>query len=53
MGADSLKIKQNDDGSFLIEWDKNDPQWSWLNGLTEDQIQIIMQDAIKDYSNDL
>jgi len=53
MGVDSLKVNQNDDGSFAIEWDRNDPNWSWLNGLTEEQIQIIMKQAIEDYLNDI
>ena len=46
---DSLKIHQNDDGSFSLEWDKEDPQWSWLNGLTSTQLQVIIEQAIKDY----
>ena len=28
---DSLKIKQNNDGSFTAEWDKQDPNWKWMN----------------------
>ena len=50
---DSLKISQNEDGSFSMEWDKQDPKWSWLNGLTQKEIQVIVQQAIKDYLNDL
>jgi hypothetical protein len=50
--TDSLKIKQTDDGSYEINWDKNDPTWSWLNQLTSAQIQVIMEQAIKEYCND-
>jgi len=46
---DSLKVSQNEDGSFTMEWDKQDPRWSWLNGLTQKEIQVIMEQAIKDY----
>jgi len=53
MSVDSLKVNKNDDGTFAIEWDRNDPNWSWLNGLTEEQIQIIMKQAIQDYLDDL
>ena len=49
---DSLKIHQNEDGSFSMEWDKEDPTWSWLNGLTSKEIQVIMEQAIQDYIND-
>ena len=31
---DTLKINQNSDGSFTAEWDKQDPEWSWMNNLT-------------------
>ena len=53
MTADSLKIHQNDDGSYSMEWDKEDPNWKWLNGLTSKEIQSIIEEAIKDYSNDI
>ena len=46
---DSLKVTQNEDGSFTMEWDKQDSRWSWLNGLTQKEIQVIMEQAIKDY----
>ena len=50
---DSLKITQNSDKTFIVEWDKQDPKWSWLNGLTSKEIQIIMKQAIKDYLDDI
>ena len=46
---DSLKVYQNEDGSFSLEWDKEDTKWSWLNGLTSKQLQVIIEQAIKDY----
>jgi len=52
MSADSLKIHQNEDGSYSMEWDKEDPNWKWLNGLTSKEIQVIIEQAIKDYLND-
>lgn len=51
-GIDSLQISQNADGSFTLNWDKNDPKWSFLNGLTNQQVKIIMQQAIEEYCND-
>ena len=52
-GNDSLKITQNEDGSFTMDWDKEDPNWKWLNGLTSKEIQVIMEEAIKDFTNGL
>lgn len=48
---DSLTVKQNEDGSFLVEWDKKDPQWEFLNDLTSPEIESIVQQAIK-YDNE-
>jgi hypothetical protein len=53
MSEDSLKITQNEDGSYTAEWDKEDPQWAFLNNLTSKEIQVIMQEAIKDFTNGL
>ena len=49
---DSLKISQNEDGTFSMEWDKEDPKWKWLNGLTSKEIQTIVEAAIQDYLDD-
>ena len=44
---DSLKVEQNADGTFTIEWDKNDPNWSWMNNHTSKEIQDLVQEAVK------
>ena len=44
--SDSLKVEQNKDGSFTLEWDKEDPTWSFLNGLTSKEITAIIEKAI-------
>ena len=49
---DTLSIVQNKDGSYTIDWDPQDPMWSWLNNLTSKEIQIIIQQAIRDYTAD-
>ena len=50
--TDSLTIKQTTDGSYEINWDKEDLNWSWMNSLTSAEIQIIIQQAIQDYTAD-
>ncbi len=47
MKNDSLAVKQNKDGSFTVEWDKQDENWKWLNDLTSKEIQVIIEQAIK------
>jgi len=39
----TIEVKENEDGSFDISWDKNDPKESILNHFTEqDFIDVIM-----------
>jgi hypothetical protein len=45
---DTLKVTENPDGSFELVWDDKDPKWSWLNGLTNEQVQIIIKQAIQE-----
>ena len=49
--TDSLKITQNDDGSYEMSWDKKDPTWKFLNHLTSKEIQVIVREAIQDRLN--
>jgi len=51
--TDSLKISQNEDGSFTIDWDPQDPRWSFLNGLTSKEVQVMIEQAIKDFLDEL
>ena len=49
---DTLKITQNEDGSYTFDWNKDDPNWSWMNNLTSKEIQIIVEQAISDFLAD-
>ena len=49
--TDSLKITQNDDGSYEMSWDKKDTTWKFLNHLTSKEIQVIVREAIQDRLN--
>ena len=51
MMNDSLKVNQNEDGSFTLEWDKKDPNWKFLNNLTTKEIQVIIEQAMR-YEHD-
>lgn len=47
---DSLEIFQNEDGSFSMEWDKEDPKWSFLNELTTEEIQSIIERGLQEFN---
>ena len=46
---DSMTVNKNEDGSFTLEWDKQDPNWKWLNDLTSKQLEVIIEQAIKEH----
>ena len=52
MKNDSLKVNQNKDGTITVEWDKQDPNWKWLNNLTSQEIQVIIEKAVQYDKND-
>ena len=49
---DSLKIHQNEDGTFSLEWDKDDPEWKFLNNMSSREIQSILEQALLEDGND-
>ena len=44
--SNNLNFNQNKDGSYTVEWDRNDPEWKWLNNLTSKEIEGIVKEAI-------
>jgi hypothetical protein len=50
---DSLRFTKNEDGSYTMDWDKEDPKWAFLNNLTSKEIQVIVEQAIKDFTDGL
>ena len=45
---DSLEVFQNEDGTFTMEWDREDPKWEFLNELTTEEIQHIIERGLKE-----
>lgn len=50
---DSLSFKQNPDGSYEISWDKDDPDWNFLNNITSKEIAEMVKIAINDHQKTL
>lgn len=50
---DSLSFKQNPDGSYEISWDKDDPDWNFLNNITSKEIAEMVKIAINDHQKNL
>lgn len=51
---DSLKVEVNDEtGQITLDWDAKDPNWSWLNDLTSEQVGDIISEYLKHRLDDL
>ena len=46
---DSLKVTENEDGTFAIEWDPNDPRYSLFNTMSEEDMQEFMHKALDEF----
>ena len=44
---DSLSVNITEDGKVELDWDPNDPRWSCLNDLTNEEVQAILTTAIE------
>lgn len=42
-----INITENDDGSFVLEWDQNHPIWSMFNNMTKEEINDYVNDALR------
>lgn len=49
MLEDSLKVTQNDDGTFTIEWDSCDSRYSVWNDMTAEELSAMLMEQIKSY----
>jgi len=47
-----LIVRQNEDGTFELEWDSKDSRWSVLNSLTPEEIRAMLMEEIKRNLND-
>jgi len=43
---DSFNVTENEDGSFTVEWDPNDPLYSVFNDMTSEQMSAYFSKAI-------
>lgn len=48
-----IKIYENSDGSFTLEWNKEHPLWSMFNNMTQEEIQDYVNTSLKEYIGQL
>lgn len=49
MSVINLQITQNEDGSFTMNWNRDDPNWNFLNDLTSEEISKLIKEEIQNY----
>jgi len=45
---DSLKVTEQQDGTLEIEWNPNDPRYSFLNTMSQEEINAFFTRAIEE-----
>lgn len=50
---DSLKVTENDDGTFTIEWDPCDSRYSVWNDMTQEELSAMIIRAIESFIEEL
>ena len=49
MKDDSLTVTEKEDGTFVVEWDEKDPRYDYLNGLTEEEFNELINTALQEH----
>jgi hypothetical protein len=47
-----IEVKEENDGSFTISWDPNDPKESIFNNYTEQDFKTAISNYIKELENE-
>lgn len=51
---DSLTVNFDEQtGEIQLDWDQNDPRWSWMNDLTSEQVGAILNEFLSKRLDDL
>ena len=53
MSTDSLKVEEQEDGTFSISWDETDPQYAFLNDMTQEEINAFFTRALEEFIKEL
>ena len=40
---DGLTVNENEDGTFTLEWDENDPRYAVFNAMSKEEIQAMLE----------
>lgn len=53
MSTDSLKVEEQEDGTLSISWDETDPQYAFLNDMTQEEINAFFTRALEEFIKEL
>ena len=46
---DSLKLEEKPDGTYQLTWDSKDPNYFFLNDMTDEQVSYFIKEAFKEF----
>jgi len=53
MSTDSLVVTEKEDGTFEIGWDPNDPKYSFLNDMSQEELNAYFTRALEEYIKEI
>lgn len=53
MSTDSLKVEEQEDGTFSISWDETDPQYFFLNDMTQEEANAFFTRALEEFIKEI
>ena len=53
MSTDSLTVTENEDGTLGISWNENDPKYSFLNEMTQEELNAYFTRALEEYIKEI
>jgi hypothetical protein len=51
--TDSLQVEEQEDGTFSVSWDENDSKYSFLNDITQEEMNDYFTHAIQTYLKEM
>lgn len=50
---DSLHVEEQEDGTFSISWDENDPKYAFLNTMTPEELNDYFTRALEEFIKEI
>lgn len=46
---DSIRVTENEDGTFTLKWNPEDPKWQFLNEMPQEEVENFVNEALREF----